>query len=156
MKVFFDTEFIEDGNTIELISIGAVTENGSTFYAISNEFDETKASPWVKDNVLSKISQRDYSNFSASKDVIAEEFRKWAGKEPEFWAYYSAYDWVLLCQLYGTMMDLPDTFPMFCMDIKQLAVSKGNPELPKQSAGEHRASDDARWNLEAYNFLNKR
>ena len=28
MKIFFDTEFIEDGKTIELLSIGLVREDG--------------------------------------------------------------------------------------------------------------------------------
>src|SRR4051812_12087398 len=52
MKFFLDTEFIEDGVTIDLISIGIVAEDGREYYAVSSEFDPTKASQWVKDNVL--------------------------------------------------------------------------------------------------------
>ncbi len=37
----------------------------------------------------------------------------------EFYAYYADYDWVLFCSLFGTMMDLPKGFPMFCIDLKQ-------------------------------------
>ena len=37
MKIFFDTEFIEDGKTIDLISIGMVREDGETYYASSPE-----------------------------------------------------------------------------------------------------------------------
>lgn len=33
------------------------------------------------------------------------------------------YDWVVLCQLYGTMMDLPKGWPMYCRDVKQLCDS---------------------------------
>ena len=64
------------------------------------------------------------------------------------------YDWVVFCQLFGTMMDLPKGFPMFCMDIKQLCVEKGNPRLPEQGNGEHNALADARWNKIAWEFLN--
>jgi len=154
MKIFFDTEFIEDGKTIDMISIGAVKENGETFYAISNEFNAENASTWVKENVLDKLTPSELEKYSAPKKEIAEEFVKFCGKNPEFWAYYADYDWVLLCQLYGTMMDLPEAFPKFCMDIKQLQVHKGNPELPTQESGEHRAIDDAKWNQLVYNYLN--
>lgn len=40
--------------------------------------------------------------------------------QPEFWGYYCDYDWVLFCSLFGTMMDLPKGFPMYCRDVKQL------------------------------------
>lgn len=58
-KYFMDTEFIEYPNTIDLISIGIVCEDGREYYAISNEFDESKADKWVKENVLSKINKED-------------------------------------------------------------------------------------------------
>ena len=38
-RYFYDCEFIEDGRTIELISIGVVAEDGREFYAVSTEFD---------------------------------------------------------------------------------------------------------------------
>lgn len=37
----------------------------------------------------------------------------------EFYGYYSDYDWVLLCSLFGRMIDLPKGFPMYCRDLKQ-------------------------------------
>jgi len=39
---------------------------------------------------------------------------------PQFYADYADYDWVLFCSLFGTMMDLPAGFPMFCNDIQQM------------------------------------
>lgn len=39
MKYFFDTEFHEDGRTIDLISIGIVAEDGREYYAINRECD---------------------------------------------------------------------------------------------------------------------
>ena len=52
MKYFYDTEFIEDGSTIELVSIGIVAEDGREYYAVSRDFDATRASDWVVRNCL--------------------------------------------------------------------------------------------------------
>jgi len=38
VRFFYDTEFIDNGRTIELISIGVVSEDGREYYAISTEF----------------------------------------------------------------------------------------------------------------------
>lgn len=149
-RIWFDTEFIEDGRTIDLVSIGLVRDDGATYYAISSEFDATKANDWVRDNVLSllesEVSRQD-------RATIAAQVREFAGDKPEFWAYYADYDWVVLCQLYGTMMDLPDGWPMYCRDIKQWCDQLGNPALPEQGKGEHNALADAMWNQRAYEFL---
>lgn len=37
---------------------------------------------------------------------------------PKFYGYYSDYDWVVFCQLFGQMMDLPTGFPMYCRDLQ--------------------------------------
>ncbi len=54
-RFWFDTEFIEDGRTIDLISIGIVSEDNRKYYAVSSECDPTKASKWVNLNVLSQV-----------------------------------------------------------------------------------------------------
>ena len=54
MKIYVDCEFIEDGRTIDLISIGMVTEEGCCeYYAVSSEFSMVAlaASPWLMENV---------------------------------------------------------------------------------------------------------
>ena len=73
--------------------------------------------------------------------------------KPELWAYYADYDWVVLCQLFGTMMDLPKGWPMFCRDLKHLSVDVGSPKHPADPEGEHNALVDARWNRDLYAFL---
>ena len=75
------------------------------------------------------------------------------GIKPELWGYYADYDWVALCQLYGTMMDLPEGWPKFCLDLKQLSVDVGSPQHPPDPEGEHNALVDARWNRDLYGFL---
>ncbi len=43
MNFYLDTEFREDGKTIDLISIGMINSYGKTYYAVSKEFDLKKA-----------------------------------------------------------------------------------------------------------------
>ena len=55
MKYFYDTEFIDDGRTIELISIGVAAEDGREYYGISSEFNPDRAGRWVRTHVLPKL-----------------------------------------------------------------------------------------------------
>ena len=150
MRYWFDTEFIEDGKTIELVSIGIVAEDGREYYAEPIEaiphFE--RADPWVKENVLVHLT-----GARKSRAEIAAEIVAFVGEKPEFWAYYADYDWVVLCQLFGRMIDLPKGWPMFCRDVKQRCVDVGNPTLPKQTSTEHNALADAIWTRQAWDFL---
>ena len=46
MDYFYDTEFIEDGQTIDLVSIGIVASDGREYYAVSTDADLSRANPW--------------------------------------------------------------------------------------------------------------
>lgn len=37
-----------------------------------------------------------------------------------FYGYFCDYNWVVLCSLYGKMIDLPKGYPMYCRDLKQI------------------------------------
>jgi len=148
MRFWFDTEFIENGKTIDLISIGVVAEDGREYYAENVECDHDKASDWVRENVYPHLTGEVMQRSEIAEDLIA-----FMGDGPEIWAYYADYDWVVLCQLFGTMMDLPKGWPKYCRDIKQLCDSLGNPALPVQQDGLHSALADARWDKQAWEFL---
>lgn len=169
MKYFFDTEFIEDGKTIDLLSIGIVSEDGREFYAQNGDADLDKASDWVCHNVFPELLKAPDSQIfhkyeiapAIEKFVTAYESRfsfdhkvvEVSKIRPQFWAYYADYDWVVLCQLFGTMMQLPQHWPKFCMDVKQYAMSLDDPELPPQLTIEHNALNDAHWTKQAFDFL---
>ncbi|MDE2106739.1 MAG: 3'-5' exoribonuclease [Patescibacteria group bacterium] len=147
-RIWFDTEFIEDGRTIDLISIGMVREDGQTFYAENADCDFGKASPWVMQNVVPHLAGPQLSKFWIARHAV-----EFAGPNPEFWAYYADYDWVALCQLFGTMMQLPKGWPMFCLDLKQSVYLAGDPSLPEQVGVEHNALADALWTKSAWEWL---
>ena len=150
MKIWFDTEFYEDGQTIQLISIGMVREDGVTYYAeTGGAHNLAEASEWLSKNVAPHLRGP-----VKNRGAIAHDIEKFVGDKPEFWAYYADYDWVALCQLYGTMMDLPKGWPMYCRDVKQLCDSLGNPTLKKQAlCEEHNALADALWTKKAWEYL---
>jgi hypothetical protein len=154
MNFYFDTEFIEDGRTIDLISIGMCCEDGREIYLVSSEFDESKANEFVREQVLPQLGD----GIRHTRREIAQLLREFtlanipdsntgappADFRPDFWAYYADYDWVALCQLYGRMIDLPSPFPYFCHDLKQLLSQMGVTQLPPQLYTHH-ALDDAKW-----------
>jgi len=154
-RYFYDTEFIEYPHTIDLISIGMVSDQGTEYYAINSECNFSKASAWVKENVIAKLPPR--SSIWKSRQQIANdviEFIKPAVKSGvELWGYVSAYDYVALCWLFGPMINLPNGMPIFTRDIQQLAWHLGNPQLPPQPKKQHDALEDARWVRAAYKFL---
>ena len=141
MKIWFDTEFIEDGKTIDLLSIGMIREDGATYYAENREADLNKADDWVRANVFPHMTFRD----SIDRGRIAAQIIDFAGDKPEFWAYYADYDWVVLCQLYGRMIDLPQGWPMFCRDTQQLLLATKSQRVPATEGNAHNALDDAIW-----------
>jgi len=191
-------------HSIQLISIGIVCEDGREYYAVSNEYNYNDASDWVKENVIKQLGDS-YPIGKSNKQIANEisefcmvaEFKEYEGSRvyqengytakgrlewinPVFYAYYADYDWVVFCSLFGTMIDLPKGFPMYCRDLKQtldekceyndafyslkirdwhelgendkLDAIKKHPNYPKQ-ADEHNALDDAKWNYKLYKFL---
>jgi hypothetical protein len=150
MKIWFDTEFIDDGHTVELLSIGLIREDGKTYYAEPEETDRARSSEWVVANVLPHLVGP-----TKSRQTIANEVVEFAGNKPEFWAYFASYDWVVLCQLYGTMMDLPYGWPMFCRDVQQVRSEAGIRHLPAVNNQEHNALADAVWTKTAHEFCIK-
>jgi hypothetical protein len=132
VRIFYDTEFIEDGKTIELISIGMVAEDGRELYAVNADapWKRITKHEWLMANVVPHLPQPhgdwirqmpkswliDFHNPCVKrKSAIADEVRAFVQATPdaELWAWYGAYDHVAYAQLFGRMIDLPDGFPMW-------------------------------------------
>lgn len=163
MRYYIDLEFLENGKTIEVISLACVAEDGRELYAENEKFNWDNPDEdltWLTENVKPHLwhKQKDLREFNLwSRDGgvgglmttgdMARElvlFTQNDGVKPEFWGYYCDYDWVAICQLYGRMIDLPKGFPMYCRDLKQEADRLG-VRFPQQTATDHHALNDARW-----------
>ncbi len=201
MNYYYDCEFLEGTQdrmimgmrigktkpTIDLISIGIVSEDEREYYAISKDFNLKEAWNrydiaeqtmfekqhglsrkiyWIRENVLKPIFYKwknkdinfheiDFTykefkkllkKYGKSNKQIAEEIcqfidARWieegnyskgfiypgdtSTKEVkttnvQFYGYYSDYDHVALCWLFGKMIDLPKGFPMYTIDLQQM------------------------------------
>ncbi|HEY5336513.1 MAG TPA: polyadenylate-specific 3'-exoribonuclease AS [Mycobacteriales bacterium] len=156
MRYFYDTEFIEDGTTIDLVSIGVVSMDGAReLYLVSTEFDPTKAIPWVRRNVLDQLPSPSSTAYASRERIRTEllEFLTADEGDVELWAWYGAYDHVALCQLWGAMRALPRALPRFTRDLRQRWEDVGSPPLPPEPDNAHDALADARHNLARWRVI---
>ncbi|MBA2322624.1 MAG: polyadenylate-specific 3'-exoribonuclease AS [Pseudonocardiales bacterium] len=157
MRYFYDCEFIEDGQTIELVSIGVVDEDGREFYAVSTEFDDRRAGRWVRANVLPKLPSPGDRAWRTRERLRADllSFLTEPGTDIELWAWIAAYDHVALCQLWGAMPALPRPLPRFTRELRQRWEDVGRPPLPSAPADAHDALADARHNLARWRVIDE-
>lgn len=151
-RIWFDTEFLdnEPDGCPELLAIGAVDNYGKTFYAVNLDCDITKANDWVQKNVIPHLDGPYHT-----KKRIAHDFAYWVGPGTvEFWGYYCAWDWFLMCRLYGGFMNLPATWPRYCNDAMTIGDIRGKHYLlPEQKTVQHNALNDALWTKQVWEYM---
>lgn len=179
-KYFYDTEFLEDGHTIELISIGIVADDGREYYAVNREapWHEIAINTFLTQNVLPSLPGEITTYFGDLSGrytfeleenhpdvkplwrigVDVRNFLERSSSKPELWAYYSAYDHVRLAQLWGAMKNRPESIPMWTNDIMTLTTVFGidEDELPLQENGHHNALEDARHVKTMYEWIEEK
>lgn len=157
MRYFYDTEFIEDGSTIDLVSIGIVAEDGREYYAVSTDADHTRANKWVRDNVLDKLPNPSSPLWRSNEQIRTEvyQFLTSTPGKPELWAWISAYDHVVFVQLWGNMSALPKELPRYTHELRQYWEFAGRPQLPTAPEGNHDALVDARENLARFRICHQ-
>jgi hypothetical protein len=181
VRYTYDTEFIDNGSTIELLSIGIVAEDGREYYAVISDPKVIERAwnamsggeYWLRKNVLNSFpikqgpitstknswapddSHPDWDKRRTREEMAREvhDFLRYDSSTPEYWAWYAAYDHVALSQLFGRMIDLPLGLPMYTNDIKQEHRRLGYPRIPEQLEGAHNALSDARWNMDTLHYL---
>lgn len=146
MRHFYDCEFLEDGRTIELISIGVVADDGREYYAVNSDMptERIQSRRWLMNNVVRHLPLRIALPTSSWADnraptihldmtdtrvkprwVIANEVREFfLGPGPdvpqvELWSWCADYDHVLLMWLWGSMARKPDGLPTYTRDLQQ-------------------------------------
>jgi len=155
VRYFYDCEFIEDGRTIDLVSIGVVAEDGREFYAVSTQFDPSRAIDWVRKHVLDKLpppADKAWRPLDRIRDDLLA-FLTAPGEAIELWAWMASYDHVALAQLWGDMRALPRVIPRFTHELRQRWEDAGSPPLPPAPEDQHDALADARHNLARWHAL---
>lgn len=170
MRYFFDTEFYERPGHIDLISIGIVREDGASFYAENKAFSwdrmnylageatiEADTPKWILENVKPHLRGGLYlMDVPSMRRQLAKFFD--GDENPEFWAWYGNYDWVVFCWIWGRMIDLPQNFPMYCRDFRQTVQALGirGKDLAEQPGQSHDALADAQWLFDAFKVFEQR
>lgn len=171
MRVFYHCELVERGRElpIQLASIGMVREDGHEIYLVNQEaLSNVVRHPWLSLNVVPELPIRfddpyifewdkgheDYENVVALDSMpplILDFLTNGLELDPaELWAWYGAYGHVALCQLFGSMGELPAGVPMFTHELQQLHEEHPQVVLPPQPIRRHHAMHDARWVAEAF------
>lgn len=151
MRYFIDTEFWEQGShePIHLISVGIVSEDGREFYREVFGAQHWVESEWLQENVIPHLVG---GEVAVSPFEISSHILQFIGDDPkpEFWGYYSDYDWVVFCQLFGDMGSLPKGWPFYCRDVKQLMDDRGIRHIKQEDDAPHDALADALWAFRAW------
>ena len=152
MRYFLDTEFMEDGRSVTLLSVGLVAESGHSYYAENAQAELGLANAFVRAQVLPKL--RRMSRDCKTREQIRDDILSFVGRDvPEFWGYFCAYDWVIFTQLFGDFDrygQLCKGWPLLCLDIEQLRRASPEIEMPPSPATAHHALSDAMWVRDAW------
>lgn len=164
MDIYYDTEFIDAPPVVKFLSIGMVREDGKEYYAVNSSLyiiGEAARIPWLLTNVLSYLPlanpidsyapqwDESHSDYVHVKPVhqIAKEVRNFILEvpNPSLWAWFAAYDHLMLSQLYGKMLDIPSGIPQRTNDVVQEAERLGSPYVPHMPGHDsHHPLSDAR------------
>jgi hypothetical protein len=139
IRVFLDCEFTSLNKDAELISIAMVSEDGAELYIEIKDVKDTDAykvqsidqKEWLEINV--------FSNFFIEKDIkgmrgayynlvkknctgkieqwLLDILKEKKGEKIEFWGDVPAYDWVLLCDLWGGARNMPEYIHYIIRDL---------------------------------------
>jgi hypothetical protein len=180
--IWYDTEFLEDGQTIMPISVGMVRERPGqpgqfdSLYVINGEADlgRIQAHPWLAEHVLPHlpVEQDEAGMYWWNPDHPDYDkvlpLRKMAGlvrlfittaPSPRLVSWYGAYDHVMLMQLFGPMIKRPAGVPMWTYDLRQKQAELGvdDAQLPHPADGtEHNAIADAWYHQQIDWYLQER
>lgn len=138
MKFFFDTEFhATGGHPVQIfpISIGIVSEDGRMLYL---EFEgarvASRKAEWLVKNVLPHLKGIELPIAEIKNRILT-----FIGNEKcEFLAKYGAYDWVVLCQVFGCLMGIPENWPWHYTETVPMEL----PDVPTEGTV-HNAIGDA-------------
>jgi len=175
-QLFYDSEFTGLSADSSLISIGLITPEGRGFYAEFTDYNAAQCDDWIRENVLhhcrwlSQVDlpapfvrqQGEVTHVLGGRLQVRDALTEWLKQfeKAEVWADCLAYDWVLLCELFGGALHLPSQLFYMPMDLATLFKIKGiDPDCDRlvfselEQVQQHNALDDARMARACYNKL---
>jgi len=123
----YDCDWSRANDWVKENVLSQVPEKPLPMYGLDESY---RQGYWNKGAIADKVAQfcgctkthkKNPTPEEIKREVIVNYTLKPDTPKPEFWGEWCSYDWVVFCQLFGTMMDLPKGFPMRCRDIIQWA-----------------------------------
>lgn len=156
VKVFLDCEFTSLEKGAELISVAMISEHGEELYIEIEDIKSTEAhklldqdqKEWLDKNVFSNffiaedIRVMSGSYYNVEKRMCKHKIEDWLQNiindkkqgKVEFWGDVPAYDWVLLCDLWGGARNLPEYIHYIIRDLGTYLETKGIvADTPRES-----------------------
>jgi hypothetical protein len=177
-KIFLDTEFTGLHQRTTLIALGMVADTGEAFYAEFTDYDKEQVTDWHRENVLAKLWISNKEAIEESDNLvyvvgdsatIRAALQNWIAQFAfvEIWADVLAYDWVLLCELFGGAFGIPENIFYTPFDLATLfrikniivPISKYDTDIMRfeyangNKTEQHNALADARVELACYKKL---
>lgn len=153
-KIFFDAEFTGLHQRTTLISFGAISECGKSFYAEFTDYDKTQIDGWLQENVIDKlILPKNEGNGAAidgyvgDTNFIRTQLSLWLSQfeSVEMWGDCLSYDWVMFCQIFGHAFDIPKNVNYIPFDICPLFKMRDvNPDVNREAFCFGQQIDDAK------------
>lgn len=164
MNYLFDTEFLETQTagkiSIELISIGIISEDNRELYLENSDFNwqQSMSDNWLFENVKPLLAGANSPSWQTPEQMV-NSIQRFIGRDDNvvFWAYVASYDFVGLMSLFGRLIERPDNWPLWCRDLKHLVEDKkiAKDKLLVQVGSLHNALEDAQWNLSCLSTMSK-
>lgn len=169
-RYFFDTEFNQERDSVDLLSIGVTCDDGREFYAINGDASWGDIGHWLDANVVPILNGPFAPPYRGEKNChptmsmrrIRHELELFINEGPrgqpiEFWGYFADYDWFLLTRLWGAdgFRKMPSCFPRICYDVRQYQMHKQVKRLPPALQPAHNALVDARWTAKAFDHVHR-
>jgi hypothetical protein len=163
LRFFLDSEFNEHAKPYALdpISISLVPEEKAApdFYGVSSEFDPSKITPWLQDNVVKHLPPEDERRTNAEiRDEMIDYLKTFPKADKvEIWAYNGATDQVVMANFFGGLTHMRQAFNdagfprVEFRDMKELVRATGEKLPPPENA--HDCHADALWTRDLFNHL---
>lgn len=145
---YYDMEFTGLVQNTELISLGCWDDKGRSFYAEVIGYDESKCDKWIQEHVEANLIYKGQPYCSKDKDFvricdlrtnIIKKFLEWIqnGLEPGEQAIMVcdcyAYDWVLLNDMWGGALNVPEFINYIPTDLSTMLRDRGyDPDINRE------------------------
>lgn len=142
INVYFDMEFTGLIKDTDVISIGLITNNGEFFYGEITDYDKSKCTDWIKENVINNLLFKGEDHYdyllnnstyvSGTKEKVSIMLREWLASlitfdndVIQFVSDVCHYDFVLLIDLLSSnALLLPDYISPVCIDINPMIAKE--------------------------------